>query len=68
MPVIHLQYVFLCHSVQLQVVEDGSSATSPDTPESTTSKIPRQKGQSAVFDIFKLSTSKSIIIKVDNNS
>ncbi|XP_074479233.1 dynactin subunit 1-like isoform X8 [Sebastes fasciatus] len=28
---------------QLQVVEDGSSATSPDTPESTTSKIPRQK-------------------------
>ncbi|XP_068569657.1 dynactin subunit 1-like isoform X2 [Cebidichthys violaceus] len=28
---------------QLQVVEDGSSATSPDTPESGMSKIPRQK-------------------------
>ncbi|XP_075943082.1 dynactin subunit 1-like isoform X6 [Anarhichas minor] len=28
---------------QLQVVDDGSSATSPDTPESGTSKIPRQK-------------------------
>ncbi|XP_044039420.1 dynactin subunit 1-like isoform X6 [Siniperca chuatsi] len=28
---------------QIQVVEDGSSATSPDTPESGTAKIPRQK-------------------------
>ncbi|XP_068443495.1 dynactin subunit 1-like isoform X2 [Clinocottus analis] len=28
---------------QLQVVEDGSGATSPDTPESGSSKIPRQK-------------------------
>ncbi|KAM8899116.1 dynactin subunit 1-like isoform 4-T4 [Spinachia spinachia] len=28
---------------QLQVVEDGSGATSPDTPESGTTKIPRQK-------------------------
>ncbi|XP_077963481.1 dynactin subunit 1 isoform X3 [Gasterosteus aculeatus] len=28
---------------QLQVVEDGSSATSPDTPESGSTKIPRQK-------------------------
>uniref|UniRef100_A0A8C2Z9K7 Dynactin subunit 1 n=1 Tax=Cyclopterus lumpus TaxID=8103 RepID=A0A8C2Z9K7_CYCLU len=30
---------------QLQVVEDGSGATSPDTPESGTTKIPRQKGE-----------------------
>uniref|UniRef100_A0AAQ4PZA9 Dynactin subunit 1 n=1 Tax=Gasterosteus aculeatus aculeatus TaxID=481459 RepID=A0AAQ4PZA9_GASAC len=30
---------------QLQVVEDGSSATSPDTPESGSTKIPRQKGE-----------------------
>ncbi|XP_008290274.1 dynactin subunit 1-like isoform X2 [Stegastes partitus] len=28
---------------QIQVVEDGSSATSPDTPESGATKIPRQK-------------------------
>ncbi|XP_030018057.1 dynactin subunit 1-like isoform X4 [Sphaeramia orbicularis] len=28
---------------QIQVVEDGSSATSPDTPESGSAKIPRQK-------------------------
>ncbi|KAM7377510.1 hypothetical protein PAMA_014016 [Pampus argenteus] len=28
---------------QIQVVEDNSSATSPDTPESGTTKIPRQK-------------------------
>ncbi|XP_057711853.1 dynactin subunit 1a isoform X3 [Corythoichthys intestinalis] len=28
---------------QIQVVEDGSSATSPDTPESGVSKIPKQK-------------------------
>uniref|UniRef100_A0A8D0AE08 Dynactin subunit 1 n=1 Tax=Sander lucioperca TaxID=283035 RepID=A0A8D0AE08_SANLU len=30
---------------QLHVVEDGSSATSPDTPESGIAKIPRQKGE-----------------------
>uniref|UniRef100_A0A3B5B8X7 Dynactin subunit 1 n=1 Tax=Stegastes partitus TaxID=144197 RepID=A0A3B5B8X7_9TELE len=30
---------------QIQVVEDGSSATSPDTPESGATKIPRQKGE-----------------------
>uniref|UniRef100_A0A3B4VHP2 Dynactin subunit 1 n=1 Tax=Seriola dumerili TaxID=41447 RepID=A0A3B4VHP2_SERDU len=29
---------------QIQVVEEGSSATSPDTPESGTAKIPRHKG------------------------
>ncbi|XP_029931701.1 dynactin subunit 1-like isoform X2 [Myripristis murdjan] len=28
---------------QLQVVEEGSSATSPDTPESGTAKVPKQK-------------------------
>ncbi|TKS92713.1 Dynactin subunit 1 [Collichthys lucidus] len=28
---------------QIQVVDDGSSATSPDTPESGVAKIPRQK-------------------------
>ncbi|XP_071333952.1 dynactin subunit 1-like isoform X6 [Trachinotus anak] len=28
---------------QIQVVEEGSSATSPDTPESSTSRIPKQK-------------------------
>uniref|UniRef100_A0A3B4VHK7 Dynactin subunit 1 n=1 Tax=Seriola dumerili TaxID=41447 RepID=A0A3B4VHK7_SERDU len=30
---------------QIQVVEEGSSATSPDTPESGTAKIPRHKGE-----------------------
>uniref|UniRef100_A0A673CSK4 Dynactin subunit 1 n=1 Tax=Sphaeramia orbicularis TaxID=375764 RepID=A0A673CSK4_9TELE len=34
---------------QIQVVEDGSSATSPDTPESGSAKIPRQKGECCVF-------------------
>uniref|UniRef100_A0A3P8TXR1 Dynactin subunit 1 n=1 Tax=Amphiprion percula TaxID=161767 RepID=A0A3P8TXR1_AMPPE len=30
---------------QIQVVEEGSGATSPDTPESGTTKIPKQKGE-----------------------
>uniref|UniRef100_A0A667XBZ1 Dynactin subunit 1 n=1 Tax=Myripristis murdjan TaxID=586833 RepID=A0A667XBZ1_9TELE len=34
---------------QLQVVEEGSSATSPDTPESGTAKVPKQKGGIDLF-------------------
>ncbi|CAL8241564.1 unnamed protein product [Merluccius merluccius] len=30
---------------QIQLVEDASAATSPETPDSVTSKIPRQKGR-----------------------
>uniref|UniRef100_A0A8D0AA80 Dynactin subunit 1 n=1 Tax=Sander lucioperca TaxID=283035 RepID=A0A8D0AA80_SANLU len=36
---------------QLHVVEDGSSATSPDTPESGIAKIPRQKGEGSRFKL-----------------
>lgn len=35
--------LYLC---QIQLVEDGSSATSPDTPEAVTAKfLPKQKGE-----------------------
>ncbi|XP_057711851.1 dynactin subunit 1a isoform X1 [Corythoichthys intestinalis] len=47
---------------QIQVVEDGSSATSPDTPESGVSKIPKQKDISETAKASKqtpVSTKKS---------
>ncbi|XP_055012235.1 dynactin subunit 1-like isoform X4 [Boleophthalmus pectinirostris] len=47
---------------QIQVVEDGSSATSPDTSDSSSSKIPRQRAEKDVPEtprtIKQLSTSR----------
>uniref|UniRef100_A0A669D6W5 Dynactin subunit 1 n=1 Tax=Oreochromis niloticus TaxID=8128 RepID=A0A669D6W5_ORENI len=37
---------------QIQVVEDGSSATSPDTPESGTTKTLKQKGERVCNKLF----------------
>ena len=35
----------LCTPVQIQLVDEGSSTPSPDTPEAPTSKVLRQKGK-----------------------
>ncbi|XP_057711852.1 dynactin subunit 1a isoform X2 [Corythoichthys intestinalis] len=43
---------------QIQVVEDGSSATSPDTPESGVSKIPKQKDISETAKASKQSSTR----------
>lgn len=64
--------LFLCPSAQIQVVDDGSSATSPDTPESGLARILRQKGECEPqlcfkFICFKQCKSK-LIITMDNNS
>lgn len=43
--IIDVDVVFWCSRLQIQMVEDSSAATSPETPDSVTSKIPRQKGE-----------------------
>ncbi|XP_057711854.1 dynactin subunit 1a isoform X4 [Corythoichthys intestinalis] len=45
---------------QIQVVEDGSSATSPDTPESGVSKIPKQKDISETAKASKQASRESL--------
>lgn len=50
-----------CSIVQIQVVEDGSSATSPDTPESGIAKTLKQKGeqgQQLILTFLKHNASK----------
>uniref|UniRef100_A0A8C5FJY9 Dynactin subunit 1 n=1 Tax=Gadus morhua TaxID=8049 RepID=A0A8C5FJY9_GADMO len=39
---------------QIQLVEDGSAATSPETPDSVTSKIPRQRGEGQSHHSFNM--------------
>lgn len=43
--VMNTPFLFLHPSAQIQVVDEGSSATSPDTPESGLAKILKQKGE-----------------------
>lgn len=38
-----------CFSAQIQVVDDGSSATSPDIPETGLAKTLRYKGECEAF-------------------
>lgn len=63
---------FACFSVQLQVVDDGSSATSPES-ESGPAKSLRYKGEfepqlCMIYMLLKQTNAKIIIITLDNDS
>lgn len=63
---------FACISVQLQVVDDGSSATSPES-ESGPAKSLRHKGEfepqlCMIYMLLKQTNAKIIIITLDNDS